>query len=325
MTEQSEQLPEDLSSFEDMDPYKVLGLDPDQAKTITAAQIKKAYKLRALKCHPDKAKTDSERAQFHTEFQTVALAYSVLGADSRRARYDASGSMEDAMRDTLDEEATTMREFFEELWKSEITVEMLEHDRQVYRGGGEERADVLKYYKEGKGRMSVVMENVLHTTEEDEERIRGMIEEAIEAGEVKMYAAFKKKETAQEKAQRAKAAAKEAKEAEELSRELGLDKLKKKSKKGESDEDSLRALIQSRGQKRMTSLLDNLEAKYGAKDDKKKRKKTAAAAASADPALENEPTEDEFLRIQAEMEEARRSNKKAAKIKGSKGNRSGRN
>lgn len=320
MTEQSEQLPEDLSSFEDMDPYKVLGLDPDQAKTITAAQIKKAYKLRALKCHPDKAKTDAERGQFHTEFQEVALAYSVLGVDNRRARYDASGSMEDAMRDTLDDEATTMREFFEDLWKSDITVEMLENDKQVYRGGGEERADVLKYYKEGKGKMSVVMENVLHTTEEDEDRIRAMIEEAIEAGEVKLYAAFKKKETAQEKEKRAKAAAKEALEAEELSRELGLDKLKKKKgKKGESDEDSLRALIQSRGQKRMTSLLDNLEAKYGAKDDKKKRKK------GAEPAVENEPTEDEFLRIQAEMEETRRSNKKAAKIKGSKGNRSGRN
>lgn len=334
MTETTEQLPEDLSSYESLDLYEVLALDPDNARDITSGQIKKAYRLKALKCHPDKAKTDAERAEFHIAFQTVALAYSVLGDEGRRKRYDANGSVEDALRDGPDgEDAASMREFFADLWKSgSITVELIEKDKQVYRSSGEERADVLKYYKQGKGKMDVVMESVLHTTSnpddntdenglDDEARIRKIIEEAIETGEVKLYAAFKKKESGKEKARRGKAAQKEAEEAEELGKKLGLDKLHKKKSviKGgaESDEDALRALIQSRGQKRMSSLIDNLETKYGASSKGGSSKKRRKASEVLDPEAEaaSGPTEDEFIRIQAEMEENRRTNKKSSKIK----------
>lgn len=328
MTESSEQhqLPEDLSSFENIDPYEVLGLDSNNASSITSSEIKKAYRLRALKCHPDKAKTDEERAKFHTEFQTVALAYSVLGDETRRRRYDNGGSMEEAMRDDglNGEDGTSMREFFEDLWKSHITTDIIEKDKEVYRNGGEERADILKYYVEGKGNMEVVMENVLHSLEDDEPRFRKVIEEAIDNGEVKSYKAFTAKVSAKTKAARAKAAQREAEEAAQLSKELGLDDAKKRGKKGkgkdESDEDSLRALIQSRGQKRMSSLLDNLESKYGGKSNKdssKSKKKQKVEDA--------EPTEDEFTRIQAEMEERRRSNKKSSKIKSKLGTKRGRN
>lgn len=313
----SEELPEDLSRFTDIDPYEVLGLDPAVADQITETQIKKAYRLKALKCHPDKAKTDSERTEFHALFQTVALAYSVLGDERRRKRYDATGSMEDAARD--EGEGEDMKQFFADLWKAEITEEMIENDKQVYRNSGEEKADVLKYYLEGEGSMQVVMENVLHTTDEDEERLRAMIQAAIDAGEVEAFAAFTKKESKAAKLRRKAAAKKEAAEAEELSKELGLDKTKAKGgkKKGDSDEGSLLALIQGRSQKRMASLIEGLEAKYGgsasAGEPSKKKKKVAS-----------EPSEDEFLRIQAELEESRRSNKKASKIKAKKSTRSGR-
>lgn len=276
---------EAVTDFNDIDPYEVLGLNVSgntkESRAITSDQIKKAYRRKALTCHPDKAKTDAERAAFHTEFQMVALAYSVLSDETgRRKRYDQTGSMEAATSAFAGEGSEEdMRAFFEELWKSDVTAEMVEQDKQVYRGGGEERADVLKYYTEGKGRMDVIFENVLHTVEgdeDDEARIRGYIEDAIARGEVKEYKAFRKKESAADKTKRLARAKKEAREAEELSKELGLDKLKKgkggKSKDGESDEDALRALIQSRGQKRMSSLIDTLEAKYGAKPKSKKRK-----------------------------------------------------
>lgn len=307
--EANHELPDD---YDELDPYEVLGLGEEDKKKLEEKDIKKAYRRKALVCHPDKARTEEQKAEFHTAFQQVALAYSVLGDPERRRRYDVSGSMRDAMSSDVDGEDAA--EFFRDLWKSEVTQEMIERDKEEYKSSGEERQDVLKYYNEGKGDFDVVLENVLHSTDDDEQRFRDMVAEAIANGEVKKFKGFVQKVSSKRKAQRARVAEAEAKEAAELSKELGLDEAKRKARtkggnKKENDEDVLKALIQNRGQKRMASLLENLEDKYGAKESGKKRKRVD---------MTEGPTDEEFERIQAELEDKRRKNKKSSKSKAKK-------
>ena len=62
------------------DPYKTLGLDRNASQD----DIRRAYKKRAAKAHPDHG-GDAE------EFKRVAAAYAVLSDDAKRKRYDAGG------------------------------------------------------------------------------------------------------------------------------------------------------------------------------------------------------------------------------------------
>lgn len=64
-----------------MSLYDHLGVPPNA----TPDEIKKAYRTRAQKHHPDKEGGDADA------FQKVQSAYDVLGDAERRARYDATG------------------------------------------------------------------------------------------------------------------------------------------------------------------------------------------------------------------------------------------
>jgi DnaJ family protein C protein 9 len=249
---------------EDIKPYEVLNLEDDTTK-ITAQDIKKAYRRQALKTHPDKAQNEQEREQFHIQFQKVAFAYSVLSDETRRAKYDRTGSLEEI------EDEQSFRDLFSDLCKAEVSKELIEKDKKEYRESGEEEEDILYYYQEGKGDMDVIFENVIHTDViEDEDRIRAIIQTALDEKKVKPYGQFVK-ESEKSKKKRRKAAEKEAKEAEEMAEKLGLNKARGK---GKSDEDALALMIKQRGEKRFNSLIDTLEAKYAPKKKPKKSKST---------------------------------------------------
>lgn len=64
--------------------YEVLGV----SKSADAAEIKKAYRTKAMKFHPDQNKDDKEA---ETKFKEVNAAYDVLKDDQKRAAYDRFG------------------------------------------------------------------------------------------------------------------------------------------------------------------------------------------------------------------------------------------
>lgn len=66
------------------DYYEVLGI----SKGATAAEIKKAYRKKAIKHHPDKNPGDHEA---EAKFKTAAEAYEVLSDPNKRSRYDQFG------------------------------------------------------------------------------------------------------------------------------------------------------------------------------------------------------------------------------------------
>lgn len=74
----------------DRDPkglYQALQVEP----TATAAEVKQAYRKRALVCHPDKNLDDPEATDL---FQRVSGAYQILSNDEKRARYDQCGAVD---------------------------------------------------------------------------------------------------------------------------------------------------------------------------------------------------------------------------------------
>ena len=72
------------------DYYDVLGV----SKSATGDEIKKAYRKKSLKVHPDKNK--SEKAQ--EAFKKLSQAYVCLSEEDKRAMYDRYGNEDEFMK-----------------------------------------------------------------------------------------------------------------------------------------------------------------------------------------------------------------------------------
>lgn len=66
------------------DYYEILGIN----KSANAAEIKKAYRKKAIEFHPDKNPNNKEAEE---KFKLAAEAYEVLSDDNKKARYDQYG------------------------------------------------------------------------------------------------------------------------------------------------------------------------------------------------------------------------------------------
>ncbi len=66
------------------DYYEILGI----SKSATTAEIKKAYRKKAIEFHPDKNEGDAHAEEM---FKKAAEAYEILGNEDKRAKYDRFG------------------------------------------------------------------------------------------------------------------------------------------------------------------------------------------------------------------------------------------
>ncbi|KAK9473251.1 uncharacterized protein V1510DRAFT_110035 [Dipodascopsis tothii] len=271
----------EVDEFTGIDPYECLGITKDASE----ADVRKAYRRLALIHHPDKSLPENREAA-HTRFQEIAFAYGVLSEPERRRLYDETGSLEESASDF------SWKEFFDQMYKRAITKEIIEEDKREYRESGQEREDILKFYATSRGSLDVIFENVVHSDVlEDEERFRGIIDEAIDAGEVKAY----KKYTGEAKAERVKrrrVAQKESAEAEEMAKKLKVDKVI-------GSEAELGALIRKRQAARMGNFLEDLEKKYSSGNPSSKKSKTTKSKSKAGSS--SMPTEEEFAKLQNKL------------------------
>ncbi|KAI5865938.1 DnaJ domain-containing protein [Durotheca rogersii] len=279
-----------------IDPYEVLGLE----RTASEGQIKSAYRKLALKTHPDKVSED-QKQNAHQLFQSIAFAYAVLSDPARRKRYDDTGSTSESI---VDSDGFSWSDFYRSQFDATTLSQAVEEFAKEYKGSDEERDDLLAAYRESKGKMDRIYGTVmLSDVQEDDERFRSIIDDAIAKNEVPAFKSYTH-ESKKSREGRVKKAQKESVEAEEHAKELGIhdklfgNKTKKdgKGKKG-SSEDDLAALIRSR-QRDREDMLDNLAAKYGATTSTKKGKKRASPS--------EEPSEEAFQAAAARLKKGRK-------------------
>ena len=72
------------ASRESSCPYEILGVPRDA----TFQQIKVSYRKLALKHHPDRQTSESDKKVAHERFASIGHAYEILGDEGRRREYD---------------------------------------------------------------------------------------------------------------------------------------------------------------------------------------------------------------------------------------------
>lgn len=213
-----------------------------------------------------------------------------------------------------------------------MTVSALDKFLSNYKNSDEEHKDLLKAYTDAKGNMDRVYESVMGSNVlEDDERFRGIIDAAIDGGEVEGFDKYvneseKSKERRRKKAEReaeeaekeAEKRAKKKQKAEEDEAQNGdagkgtktKTKASKKQKGGDADDD-LVAMIQKRQAERSGNFLDRLEAKYAAEEAETKQKKKGGRKRKQDDDDEQgaqpmeEPSEEAFKAMGERMQKAK--------------------
>ncbi|XP_064230359.1 dnaJ homolog subfamily C member 9 isoform X1 [Aotus nancymaae] len=212
--------------FGTSDLYRVLGV----RREASDSEVRRGYHKVSLQVHPDRVgggdKEDATR-----RFQILGKVYSVLSDKEQRAVYDEQGTVDE------DSAVLTQDRDWESYWRllfKKISLEDIQAFEKTYKGSEEELTDIKQAYLDFKGDMDQIMESVLCVQYTEEPRIRNIIQQAIDAGEVPSYNAFVK-ESKQKMNARKRRAQEEAKEAEMSRKELGLDE----------GVDSLKAAIQN--------------------------------------------------------------------------------
>ncbi|TQS36713.1 hypothetical protein Golomagni_02828 [Golovinomyces magnicellulatus] len=295
-----------------VEPYTVLGV----VKSATDDQIRSAYRKAALRHHPDKAPADKKQ-EAHIKFQEIAFAYAVLSDPKRKKRYDLTGSTAESL--SVDEEDIfSWAEFFREQFKEVVSADAIEKFALAYKGSEEEKDDLLAAYQDAKGKWAHIYEVVILSDPlEDEDRFRGIIDKAIEDGDVEAYKSYIN-ETGRAKKRRLDARLKEKKEVAELAQQVGAEDLLKSTSAEESNA-ILKALIKKNNSARST-FLDDLEAKYAPTTKKKKvlKGKNSKKRGPDDDQEEVDndlPSEEAFLALRKKIDQKRSGDRKSKRAK----------
>lgn len=237
--------------FKTTNLYEVIGT----TKEATEAEVRRGYYKVSLTVHPDRVPDDPQAT---TKFQTLGKVYAVLSDKDLRAIYDEQGIVDE------DEDSIDRNRDWTEYWRvlfPKITLQDILDFEKSYKGSKEEEEDLRRVYNESEGNMTKIMESMLCSVEEDEERYRAILQSAIDQEEIPAYKDFTHENPAA-KTKRKRVAKKEAKEAELMKREMGL-----------AADSNLLAVMQRKRQSNemgFNSLIANLEDKYC-------KKKTPAA------------------------------------------------
>ncbi|KAD3068318.1 hypothetical protein E3N88_36198 [Mikania micrantha] len=284
---------ESSSSSNDKSLYEILGVE----KTASQQEIKKAYHKLALRLHPDKNPGDEDAKE---KFQHLQKVISILGDEEKRALYDQTGCVDDAVsiilciisyylwvfdlfilyfcsQDLAGDVVQNLKDFFRTMYKK-VTEADIEEFESNYRGSESEKNDLIDLYKKYKGHMNRLFCSMLCSDPKlDSHRFKDILDEAISAGELKSTKAYQKW----------------GKQISETKPPTNPLQHRGKSKKESDDLYAIISQRQSERKGRVDAMFSSLVSKYG----------------GGDPS--SEPTEEEF-------EAAREKLKKRKGIKKSK-------
>jgi DnaJ family protein C protein 9 len=177
--------------------------------------------------HPDKQRGDeAARAKATAKFQAVSAIHQILSNAEARAVYDESGTILSDEHDAKSPSFAMWTQYFARVFPKVTKADIARFEGE-YRHSDEEKRDVLAAYEKYEGEMQHVMDSIMLSTDDDEERFAGMIQQAIREKKVDAFPTWKaylkqqakkkkKKETPAEQRRQQAKRDKEAREAEEL-------------------------------------------------------------------------------------------------------------
>ncbi|XP_075389840.1 dnaJ homolog subfamily C member 9 isoform X2 [Tenrec ecaudatus] len=168
--------------FGTADLYRVLGV----RREASDGEVRRGYHKVSLQVHPDRV-GEGDKEDATRRFQILGKVYAVLSDREQRAVYDEQGA--------VDEDAAVLQQErdWEAYWRllfKKISLEDIQAFEKTYKGSAEELDDIKQAYLDFKGDMDRIMESVLCVQYTEEPRIRNIIQQAIDAGEVPSYQAF---------------------------------------------------------------------------------------------------------------------------------------
>lgn len=196
-----------------------------------------------------------------------------------------------------------------------VNEENIKRISNEYKGSDKEKQDLLDAYTRYKGRLGPIYESVLLSDIlEDDDRFRGIIDEAISLGTVESYDAYEREnnDTSRQKAKDAERKRREAWDQRQAEQEAattdasGKPNKKPRAKKSNSSAGGmadLAALIQQRQKARQGGFFDHLEAKYAPESGR--------GAKRASPM--DEPSEEAFAAMAARKKTKTNGRAKKAK------------
>jgi DnaJ homolog subfamily C member 9 len=226
--------------------YDLIGV----SRQATQAELTKAYRLMALKVHPDKNISDPETAQ--KNFQRLNEAYNILSDPRRRQIYDATGQTDST------EDFFEAYEYYRGIYPK-INTQDIDDFAVKYKGSKEEIEDLTNFYLDQEGDMKQILYCIPLSDKNDLPRFWQILDGLINDNQIpkkKIYATSKKK------VKNIKETKGEIIEEEEIS-----------GKKQNNDISSLIAKIKQRPTKNPDDFFTYLEEKYAEKPYKKKKNK----------------------------------------------------
>ena len=193
-------------------PYSILQCPTSS----TPEELKRAYRVAALKYHPDRQiirhvvkqnnHTNEGGSSSSLKFQAVSAAYQVLMDDVQRAYYDTTGILREDEHDHADNSNSSTRHtsstnrhrggdtrdwktFFESVF-NDIQQVGKNHNEVAknYRNSNDEMIDVLRYYTLCQGDMNLIVECVPYGNKTDIDRWnKDIIYPAISCGKILNY------------------------------------------------------------------------------------------------------------------------------------------
>lgn len=166
--------------------YELLDVSP----TATASEIRKAYRVKALKYHPDRA-GGSEEAK--AAFQHLKAVYEVLSDEGRREEYDTNGPAANVHSvdgdDGIDVQAAAA--FFASAG-ARLSAEDVAAYERTYRGGADEVEDLVDLFARFSGNVVKVVDYIPYSDESDLVRFVELYDTKIADGDLDNTPAWRK-------------------------------------------------------------------------------------------------------------------------------------
>lgn len=151
--------------------YELLGV----ARDATVADIKRAFRRRALSVHPDRNKGEDA----HAAFQHLRHVHDVLVDAERRALYDEAGS---SAVDGSDEGGIDAA-FWAHASASVTTEDIMKYEAE-YPNSSDERQDLKEHFIRFDGNVDAVIDYIPFSSKADLERFVGVWDALIESKEL---------------------------------------------------------------------------------------------------------------------------------------------